>query len=135
MYFCSENLACDFSMLQNKSMYRTQEDLTFDKHWFYERFARENNVDYVQLLVLDILDEYGGKASWNVLYQSVNRSIDEIQDTVYDLEDQKMLVVEGDLVKMLDYTHFLADDLIQQCRSEYCRFLDSTSRKERECQV
>lgn len=83
-----------------------------ESEWFYKVFAQENQVDYLQLCLLDLLRQAGGSMTWKVLYSQIPYSSVAIRSTAKELEDQDLVVMSQDSLMLTDLAEFTVDEIL-----------------------
>lgn len=83
-----------------------------ESEWFYKVFAQENQVDYLQLCLLDLLRQAGGSMTWKVLYSQLPYSSVAVRATAKELESQDLVVVGLDCLTLTDLAEFTVDEIL-----------------------
>lgn len=91
-----------------------------DSDWFYKLYARENQLDYLQLCMLDLLREAGGTMTWIAIFNTLPYSAVSIRQTASELEWQGLTKLTTDGLHLTEFAEFsvyeILDDL--HCKME-----------------
>lgn len=98
--------------LYNGSMKKRQPGYCEESEWFYKLYASENQMDYLQLCLLDLLRTAGGMMTWKNLYAQLPYSAVSIRLTVSDLEEQQLLHYTPDCLFLSETACFVVDEIL-----------------------
>lgn len=99
-------------ILYNVDMKKRQIGFCKESEWFYRVYARENQVDYLQLCLLDLLRQANGSLTWMAIDQQIPYSRQIIRQTVQDLEQDELVTTTPDGVFLTDLAEFTVDEIL-----------------------
>lgn len=106
-------------MANSKSIFNKQSE------WFYKLYAHENQLDYLQLCILDILRNSAGQATLKSLFEQIDSSKVAIRLTLEDLARQGMISYGMDVVELSDYARFDVEDVLARLHDQLDRMKES----------
>ncbi len=91
-----------------------------DSDWFYKLYARENQLDYLQLCILDLLREAGGAMTWIAILNTLPYAAVSLRYTAQELEEEGLVEPTCDGLALTEFAEFsvyeILDDL--HCKME-----------------
>ncbi len=96
-----------------------------ESEWFYRLYARENQVDYLQLCVLDLLRQANGSLTWKSIDQQIPYSRQIIRQTVSELEYDELVTTTADGVWLTDLAEFTVDEILDDLHHKLDAAFDS----------
>lgn len=95
-----------------------------DLDWFYRKYAHQNQIDYGELCLLDILHQAGGIMTWKAILTTLPSSNVTIRQTAFDLMDQGLVLCQADSVSLTEYGQFAIYDVLYDLHSKMDEFLE-----------
>lgn len=86
---------------------------------FYEEYARNNALDSLQLGLLDMLDKWGGKATWICLQNALKCPRTRLLTTAADLRDQDLVEYNADIVCLNEWADFVIGDVLEDLHDRF----------------
>lgn len=83
-----------------------------ESEWFYRLYAQENQVDYLQLCLLDLLRMAGGRMTWKHIYLQIPVSAVAIRQTAQELAEQQLVTFSPDCLMLTDLAEFTVDEIL-----------------------
>ncbi|MBD5424311.1 MAG: hypothetical protein HDR44_04245 [Allobaculum sp.] len=100
-----------------------------DSDWFYKLYARENQLDYLQLCILDLLREAGGAMTWMAILNTLSYPAVSLRDTARELEWDGLVEPTPDGLTLTEFAEFsvyeILDDL--HCKMEETLFTEDVT--------
>lgn len=106
-----------------------------ESEWFYRMYATENQVDYLQLCILDLLRSGSGRMTLKMLCAQLPASNVSIRQTLGDLQAQSLVAVTGDQVALSDTAEFMVEELLDELHSQLDQMIDRDLIEERPCNL
>jgi coproporphyrinogen III oxidase-like Fe-S oxidoreductase len=87
-------------------------DFCRESEWIYRQFAKENEIDYLQLRLIDLLFCRAGVMSLAQVQECMPYSRLVIKETIEDLAAQDLVEWQGDQLALTDYAPFVVEDIL-----------------------
>lgn len=96
-----------------------------ESEWFYRLYAQENQVDYLQLCLLDLLRMAGGVMTWkNIYLQIPSASAVTIRQTAEELAAQQLVTFSPDCLILSDLAEFFVDEILDDLHHKMEALMD-----------
>lgn len=95
-----------------------------DLDWFYRLYAHQNQIDYGELCLLDILHQAGGIMTWKAILAILPNSAVVIRQTAHDLMDQGLVLCQMDCVSLTEYAEFAIYEILDDLHAKIDEFLE-----------
>lgn len=89
------------------------------QHNFYEEYALNNQLDFVQLCLLDILQSGGGRLTWIMLNDALPFTRRQLDRAAAELASQDLLKLDFDGVEMTDYAPCVVQEILNDLHTQY----------------
>ena len=104
-------------------MIKRPDALSLRKQDFYKQYARQNQVDCLQLQLLDLISEAGGRITWMMVCEQIPDSRSQIEQAVWDLEEQDLVKADFDRILLTDYAPFVIDEVLNDVHEQLQHYL------------
>ena len=104
-------------------MFKRPDAIALRKQEFYREYAMQNQVDCLQLKLLDLLYDAGGKATWLMVFEQIPEPRHQIEQAAADLEDQELVAADFDRILLTDYAPFVVDEILNDFHEQLQHYL------------